>query len=571
MIGCFGFSKTNLRAVVAGWVFLVVSCLPAHAQRATVPLSINLAGDWRFSVDTGEQGTAGKWYADHFDDGNWRTLVTGKSWQAQGVEHNGWGWFRRQMTIPREYVGMPLTLELGESQSDDDVWINGVWVGGLHGPYKYKNMLKRVYTVPASALRYGESNTIAIRTWGGNLWGGGTDTEGLVKGSFAASFDPYYVTMRKPGGAEQPAQLFDLTDAQQGKPFEIVFRFPADKIAGSATLRCDLRDFAGEEIATLDAPVGKGEAGVALAVVKVAPEVAQTIYLRGRFKAALAVQDTTGRTVYNGVKELDHLSFEQRDTQPLPALAEASEQTPYGKLKLVDEIDCSLSLDKEVHPYLQSGFSHAQDYMTPGLPINVTVHDILGKRARESENGWFAYRIGRGKLRPHSTYLVRIEYPEDKPRYCPIEINSGRTYLDVGWQNGVGSANDPYDPWPLSHAWQWYDTIVPLDDATTGTAGSYGASSENGFWLYFMNKVTPGKYYTMYDGGPAIARIKLYEIDAEKDAPRINLPNGLPQRVLMFDWGASAGGGSGRSDPLCEADGLQCGFAGDHQMGRSQL
>ncbi len=526
----------NLRAAVAGCVSLVISCTSAQAQRPTAPLNISLKGDWRFSVDTGDQGTAGKWYADNFNDGSWRTFVTGKPWQAQGVEHDGWGWFRRQMTIPKEYDGTPLTLELGDNESDDDVWVNGVWVGGLHGSYKYKNVVKRIYAVPASALRYGEPNTVAIRTWGGNLWGGGPATEGLVGGNFEATLDPYTVTMRKPGGTEQLAQLFDLTDAQQGKPFEIVFRFPGEKIVGSAKLHCDLKDYAGGEIAALDAPVEKGRDGVGLAAVKVPPEVAQTIYLRGRFKAAFTVQDVTGKLIYKSDKELDHLSFAQRDTQPLPTLADASEDTPYGKLKLVDEIDCSLPLDKEPHPYLQSGFSHPQEHMTPGIPVNVTVHDILGRKARESENGWFAYRIGRGKLRAHSTYLVRIEYPEDKPRYCPIEINSGRTYLDVGWQNGVGSANDPYEPWPLSQAWHWYDTVVPLDDRTTGTSGSNGASSENGFWVYFMNKVTPGKYYTMYDGGPAVARIKLYEIDAEKDAPRINLPNALPQRVLMFDW-----------------------------------
>ncbi len=37
-------------------------------------------------------------------------------------------------------------------------------------------------------------------------------------------------------------------------------------------------------------------------------------------------------------------------------------------------------------------------------------------------------------------------------------------------------------------------------------------------------------------GGPAVARIKLYEIDPDKNAPVINKPKNLPQRVLMFDW-----------------------------------
>lgn len=526
----------------AAGILLFLSCLTVHAEQVNAPLEINLKGSWRFAAsltkEGGDQGAVEKWFADGFDDAAWKTLVTGKPWSKQSVEHNGWGWFRKKISVPKEYAGStPLVLQLGENQSDDDVWFNGVWVGGVHGKYKYKNFLQRVYTVPASVIRFGESNTIAVRVWGGNLGFINEASQGLVAGNFSATLDPYYVSMRFPlengaGGRELPAQLFDLSDAQRGKPFEIIFRFPGDKIDDTAKLQCELKDFSGGTIASLSAPVEKNK-DCAFAVVKINAEIAQAIYLHGRFKANLVVQDAAGHALYKGTKELDHLSFTQRDTKPLPILADSSEATPYGSLKLVDEIDCSQSLNDELHPYLQCGFDKAEMQMSPGTPIKVTVHEILGKKARESENGWFAYRIGRGKLKPHATYLLRIEYPEDKPRYCPIEIQAGRNYLDVGWQNGI-KADDPYDPWPLSHSWQWYDTVVPLDDETTGASGTYGAPAENGFWIYFMNKV--GKYYSLYDGGPAVARMKLYEIDPEKNAPTINLPKDLPQRVLMFDW-----------------------------------
>ena len=51
-----------------------------------------------------------------------------------------------------------------------------------------------------------------------------------------------------------------------------------------------------------------------------------------------------------------------------------------------------------------------------------------------------------------------------------------------------------------------------------------------------MNKLKPSAYYAMYEGGPAIARIQLYEIDPEKNAPVIQRPRGLPNRVLSLDW-----------------------------------
>ena len=499
-------------------------------------LAISLNGDWHFATDPGDQGMKEKWYADTFDDAPWKTLKSGMSWQQQGVVHSGFGWYRQQIFVPKEYAGTPLTLNLVPIPADDDTWFNGVRVGGISSEYKYNNWITRSYTVPPALIRYGETNTIAIRIWGGNITFIG-DNSGLIKGPLVAELDPYRVKMREPGGEAVAAELFDLSDARQGKPFEMLFSFPAElaKEPG-AQLRYRLADLVGNEIQSGKRPLAPGpDQSVVQAVVSVGRETAQAIYLRGRLQAGLIIEDAAGNPVYAGVRKLEHLSFAKRDTTPLPPLPEKVEDTPYGKLKLVDEIDCATSLFDDPHPYLQSGFDHAQDRVTPGGPVAVKVTEILGRKARESEYGWFAYRLGRGKLKPHSTYLVRIEYPEDKPRMVPIEIQTGQNFMDVGWKNGVG-ADDVYDNWPLSHQWQSYDVVVSLDDKTVGTGGTGSAPAENGFWLYFMNKLKPGAYYAMWSGGPAIARIKLYEIDPEKNAPVIQRPKGLPNRVLSFDW-----------------------------------
>ncbi len=497
-------------------------------------LSISINGEWRFAVDNGDEGAKAQWYADRFDDSSWKVLKSGASWQEQGVDHSGWGWYRQQIFIPKEFAGTPLRITFAPNQSDDDTWFNGTKIGGLHSEYKYDDWITRTYTVPASAIRYGENNTIALRIWGGHLTFIG-NRSGLVKGPLVAELDPYGVTMREPGGTAVPAELFDLSDARQGKPFEIVFSFP-DELAKQpgAQLRYRLTDLVGGEVKSGLIPV-VGTDGMARAVVSIDRQTAQNVYLRGRLRASLIVEDADGAPIYSGNRELDHLSFAKRDNTPLPALPDTVEDTPYGKLKLVDEIDCSTSLFDDPHPYLQSGFDHAELRQPPGSPVDVKVTEILGKKARESEYGWFAYRVGRGQLKPHTTYLVRIEYPEDKPRIVPIELQSGQNFMDVGYKSGVG-AGDVYDPWPLSHQWQWYDTIFPLDDESVGTGGTGTASAEDGFWVYFMNKLKPNQYYAMYSGGPAVARIKLYEIDPEKNAPIVQRPKGLPQRTLCFDW-----------------------------------
>ena len=497
-------------------------------------LSISINGDWHFAPDSANKGLAAGWNADAFDDSNWQVLKSGTSWQEQGADNRGYGWYRQKLTVPKEYAGTPLTLNLTSIPSDDDVWFNGQRIGGFNSEYKYSNWIDREYTVRPSLIRYGEPNTIALRIWGGDITFIGNKS-GLIKGPLAAELDPYRVLFRAPGGEAVAAELFDLGDAQHGQPFEMVLPFPAElaKEAG-ATLHYRIADFGGNEVTSGNAPLAATDKS-AQAVIPIDRDTSHTIYLRGRIRVELLINDASGTAIYSGKRELDHLTFFHRDNLQLPALADQADDTPYGKLKLIDDIDPTIADIDDPHPYLQSGFTHDQNKMPPGSPVDIKISEILGRKARESEYGWFAYRIGRGKLKPHSMYLLRIEYPEDQPRYCPIEIQTGQNYMDVGYKNGVG-ADDPYDNWPLSKAWQTFDVIVPLDDETVGTGGAGSASAQNGFWVYFMNKRKADSYYSMWSAGPAVGRIKLYEIDPVQNAPIIRKPQGLPQRVLSFDW-----------------------------------
>ena len=504
---------------------------------------ISLTGAWAFATDDGERGLSEKWFAPGFDDSKWKQLKSGMGWQEQGVAHAGWGWYRQKIAIPKESAGTPLTIALAEIQYEDDVYFNGVHIGGLTGNYKYGNYLFRNYSVPAALVKYGENNTIAVRVWGINGSTFGVSRCGLTAGIdklttyYVADLDPYALRLRR---AEQTEEVgpdhFDMSDAQRGMPFDVVMRFPAEVLKkGPATLHYTLNDYYGQALASGVLPVTAGKDQLAQAVIPVSNELSQTVYLRGRFKVYATVCDSTGVPVCMDLREADRLSFAKRDALELPALPEKFEETPLGKLKLIDEIDASTAAAQDSHPYMHSGGDHKQDRNTPGAPLEVKVSEVLGKPAREIGQGFFAYRIGRGKLTPHHMYLLRVEYPEDKPRYCPMEIQCGHSYMDIGWKNGV-AADDPYDNWPLSKTWQWYDAIFPLDEETVGTSGTGGASAEQGGWIYFQHKPTPGKYFQQYQGGPAIARIKLYELDMVANAPKITLPTGLPQRTLMFDW-----------------------------------
>ena len=506
------------------------------ATFAPYTLSIDLKGTWRFQGDHADKGLAAGWQSPDYDDSAWCTLSAGQSWQAQGVDLYGWGWYRQRLRVPEGCEGLSLALNLGTTEADDDVWFNGVRIGGIHGAYKYKDRQARVYAVPAKLVRPGADNVVAVRLWGGNVAFQGASASGLAKGTFSAVFDPLAPLFRLPDGESVLYRRFDLSDAQRGLPFEMLFRFPESvREGGAVRLQYRIADLRGNGIASGETVLAPGGDGLLQAVASIDEAASRALYLRGRCRASLTLVDAAGAPLYLGTRDLDGLSFAKRDATALPALAETFEETPYGRLRLVDEIDCSRPHTQDAHPYLESGVDHDAMHMSPGIPGDIHAGRFQGRDYREcGYNSWFAYRIGRGGLKPHATYLLRVEYPEDKTRFATMEIQTGQNYMDVGWRNGT-APDGVYDPWPLSGEWRWYDVVFPLDDETVGADGTESASARNGVWVYFTNKQN-GIYYSLWDAGPAVARLKLYEIDPVANAPRIAYPEGLPRRTLQLDW-----------------------------------
>jgi len=499
---------------------------------------IDMGGEWKFATDNYEEGMEKQWFAINYDDSRWQRIEVGKGWNEQGIVHSGFGWYRKKIHIPSEVKGIPMVLSFGEILYDDDVFFNGVRVGGLQGPYKYKNLLKREYAVPASMIRYGEENTLVVRAWG--MLGDGTEggNFGLAQGPFKACFDPYATLLKRTDkeANECDPRMFDISDGQHGMTFNIIHRFNMEeRNKHLKAIEYMVSDFYDTPLLSGKVPVSVQKGKPGLAIIAVNEEIARKIYLAGRFKINLKGLDGSGTGLFEKEESIDRLSYTGRDHRPLSDIYKGVvHETPYGNLRLVDEIQCATDISADDHPYMQSGFDSRQHYQSPGSPVDVKVNEVLGKKVRESDYGWFAYRLGRGKLQPRKMYLVRIEYPEDKPRYCPIEIQVGENYMDIGWKNGI-SPDNPYDNWPLSGKYQWFDAIIPMDEETAGTSGANGASSEHGIWIYFMNKRNSG-YFPLFQGGPAISCIRLYEIDPVEHAPVIRKPEGLPERVLMYDW-----------------------------------
>ncbi len=231
------------------------------------------------------------------------------------------------------------------------------------------------------------------------------------------------------------------------------------------------------------------------------------------------------------------LSLASRDRYPMPDLPEQWEETPYGRLKLVDVVDASIDPGADEHPYkeggVRAGWVGRRAYAT--WKQGVHVNEFLGRQYREATNNeWFAYRIGRGVIDPKKAYLVRIEYPEDKTRYCPINVDAGRNYQGLGFKTGVSPTN-VFDNYPLRQKYDFYDLLVKPDQLTYGSTGSRSVPVDKGFWIFFFD--TGRAFVPQYSAGSAVSQIRLYEIlDLAACNPKVRLPDGLPPRIFMADW-----------------------------------
>jgi hypothetical protein len=119
----------------------------------------SLEGIWKFARDSHDAGLEAHWYASDYDDGRWRPIRTGDSWQHQGFpQYQGVGWYRLSFSVP---ANLPATvyLYLGEVASSYRLFVNGREV--KHSHVQWPRRL--TYADVTAALRGGERNVIALR------------------------------------------------------------------------------------------------------------------------------------------------------------------------------------------------------------------------------------------------------------------------------------------------------------------------------------------------------------------------------------------------------------------------
>ncbi|MES2459933.1 MAG: hypothetical protein V4671_05060 [Armatimonadota bacterium] len=218
------------------------------------------------------------------------------------------------------------------------------------------------------------------------------------------------------------------------------------------------------------------------------------------------------------------------------ALQEAG--APFGKLRLVDEIDCAATPPTDPNRFVQ-------------VPANVSrVETVLGRQVRVLPNEgdtakYFAYRIGANKgLRAGQAYVLSVEFPEDKPRALFISNRGNETSRGFATGQSLGDSllgyttnNNESLKLPLSGKFRTSKTLFYLHDRFPGIELPRGAGPrpelpDGGFWVVVTQ---PSPENDPISQGAAVARIRLFAVPnpAAFDQKLRLPPKELPRRHIF--------------------------------------
>ncbi|HAI12851.1 MAG TPA: hypothetical protein DCM28_14175, partial [Phycisphaerales bacterium] len=474
------------------------------------------------------------YHKTEFDDASWDLIQVGNKWIGKGSGLLGPSWFRQKILVPAQWEGRDLTLNLGKPRDRAKLYWNGQLLGQTT-----ENEAALSVTIPADKVHFGKDNQLAVQvtTWRNRV--------GFYNGAVNLAVTDHAVLLVTDSDdltrAVKPAD-FDM-GVQTPKQLQLLMRWAGTASPGQKlTAHYSIRDCFKRNVIDGQAALTRDRHGNWQALIKLDNKQSVQLYYAEWFRARVHVTDKNGKVLTAQSFPDDsekHLKFKyaKRDQLSLPQLDNKVENTPYGDLKLVDVINCATDPDVDPHPYKEGGIRNAWVKVRAyaAWEHGVSVKTFKDRQYREANNNeFFAYRIGRGKLKPHKGYVLRVLVPDNDVRYQVMEIKTGRNYQGTGFRSGV-RPDYSTDNFPQSNEYQWYDHIVFNDEMTYGYEGARATGSENGFWVVFHDN---GRCYSAeYNVGPAAAEIRLYELpDDDSALPTIRYPENLPRRVLMMDW-----------------------------------
>ena len=121
-----------------------------------------------------EEGYVKRYAGSRLNDKSWKDCKLPGELERVYGEVDGTFWFRKTVTIPKEWTGKSLQLILGAIDDGDITYFNGVKIGSLDATVPGCYDMKRQYTVPADLVKAGNA-VIAVRCFdsahAGGFWG----------------------------------------------------------------------------------------------------------------------------------------------------------------------------------------------------------------------------------------------------------------------------------------------------------------------------------------------------------------------------------------------------------------
>jgi len=163
------------------WFFVLYACNLALAEGPENSLS--LEGFHKFAF-----GDNPVWSSPEYEDSHWRFVQVPGSWQSQGLRSDeAVGWYRIYFIPPDKLKDRQLVVSLGVIGNADEVFLNGVKIGGegaVGAQFVESPWIQRVYRVPQGLLKFRESNLLAVRVMNTRSEGGIIEGKVLIGDSW---------------------------------------------------------------------------------------------------------------------------------------------------------------------------------------------------------------------------------------------------------------------------------------------------------------------------------------------------------------------------------------------------
>ena len=150
---------------------LLVTLAAPLAAQAEGGAGLALGGAWKAA-----RGDSLVWASPAYDARGWTDVSVPGEWETAFPDHDGFGWYRREVYLPEEMADGPLGVQFGTVGDAFEVYWNGVRVGGrgTFPPRFVEGVAPALLLVPAEALKVRPRgpHVLAVRVYNAYAYGG---------------------------------------------------------------------------------------------------------------------------------------------------------------------------------------------------------------------------------------------------------------------------------------------------------------------------------------------------------------------------------------------------------------